>query len=98
MNVSFQEQNQELQLLVVTGNGPSLLGCDWLNKIRLNWAELYHTQQSALTLQDILDRHQTVFSSELEMVRGVTAKPHVDSQAKPKFYRPQSVPYAMREK
>ena len=60
-----------------TGDGPSLLGCDWLSKIRLNWAEVYHTQQSA---QDILDRHQTVFSSELEMVigTGITAKLHVD--------------------
>ena len=32
------------------------------------------------------------------MVRGVTAKLYVDPQARPKFYRPQSVPYAMREK
>ena len=98
VNVSFQEQNQELQLLVVAGDGPSLLGRDWLSKIRLNWAELYHTQQSALTLQDILGKHQTVFSSELGMVRETTAKLHVDPQARPKFYRPRSVPYAMREK
>ena len=83
---------------VVAGDGPSLLGRDWLSKIRLNWAELYHTQQSALTLQDILDKHQTVFSSELGMVREATAKLHVDPQARPKFYRPRSVPYAMREK
>ena len=90
MNVSFREQSQELQLhLVVTGDGPSLLGCDWLSKICLKWAELYHTQQLTLTLQDIL---QTVFSSELGMVRGVSAKLHVDPQARPKFYRPRSVP------
>ena len=49
VNVSFQEHNPELQLLEVTGDGPSLLGHDWLSKIRLNWAELYHTQQSTLT-------------------------------------------------
>ena len=35
LNVSFQEQNQELQLLVVAGDGPSLLGRS-LSKIRLN--------------------------------------------------------------
>ena len=28
VNVSFQQQTQELQLLVVTGDGPSLLGRD----------------------------------------------------------------------
>ena len=96
--VSFQEQNHNLQLLVVAGDGPSLFGRDWLSKIRLNWAELYHTQQPTLTLQDILDKHQTVFSSTLGMVRGVTAKLHVDPQARPKFYRPRSVPHAMKVK
>jgi len=67
---------------------------DWLSKIRLNWAELYHTQQPALTLQDILDKYQTVFSSTLGMVRGVIAKLDVDPQVK--FYRPRSVPHAMK--
>jgi len=89
--VSFQEQNHNLQLLVVAGDGPR----DWLSKIRLNWAELHHT---TLTLQDILDKHQTVFSSTLGMVRGVTAKVHVDPQARPKFHRPRSVPHAMKVK
>ncbi|XP_065915317.1 uncharacterized protein [Dysidea avara] len=78
VDVSFQEQNHNLQLLVVAGDGPSLLGRDWLSKIRLNWAELYHTQQPTITLQDLLDKHKTVFSSTLGMVRGVTAKLHVD--------------------
>jgi len=31
--VSFQEQNHSLQLLIVAGDGPSLLGHDWLSKI-----------------------------------------------------------------
>ena len=96
--VSFQEQNHNLQLLVVAGDGPSLLGHDWLSKIRLNWAELYHAQQPILTLQGILDKHQTVFSSTLGMVKGVTAKLHIDPQARPKFYRPRSVPHAIKVK
>ena len=31
-------------------------------------------------------------------MRDITAKLHVDLQARPKFYRPRSIPYAMREK
>jgi len=65
--VSIQEQNHNLQLLVVAGGDPGLLGRDWLSKIR---AELYHTQQPTLTLQGILEKNQTVFSSALEVVRG----------------------------
>ena len=98
VNVSFQEQHKQLQLLVVGGNGPSLLGRDWLSQIRLNWEELHHIHQPKLTLAAVLDKHSKVFSEELGMVRDVTAKLHVDPQAQPRFYKPRSVPYAMKEK
>ena len=88
VTVSFQEQFQQLQLLVVGGNGPSLLGRDRLSKIRLNWTELHHVHQSNLTLKALLDNHKPVFSTGLGMVRGTTAKLHVDPQIRPKFYRP----------
>ena len=85
VNVSFQEQHKQLRLLVVGGDGPSLLGHDWLSKIKLNWKELHHIDQTKLTLEDVLDKHSQVFREELGMVRGVTAKLHIDPQARPKF-------------
>ena len=67
VNVSFQEQHKQLQLLVVGGSGPSLLGRDWLSQIRLNWEELHHIDQPKLTLATILDKHSKVCSKELRM-------------------------------
>ena len=78
VNVSFQKQ---LQLLVVGGTGPSLLGHDWLSQIRLNLEELHHIDQSKLILATILDKHSKVSREELGMVRDVTAKFHIDPQA-----------------
>ena len=98
VDISFQDQHKKLQLFVVGEKGPSLLGCDWLSHIRLNWEELHHIVQPKLTLAAVLDKHSKVFSEKLGVVRGVTAKFHIDPQARPKFYRPRSVPYAMREK
>ena len=49
VDVSFQEQHKKLQLLVVGGKSPSLLGRDWLSHIRLNWEELHHIVQPKLT-------------------------------------------------
>lgn len=69
-----------------------------MTQIRLNWEELHHIHQPNLTLAAVLDKHSKVFSEELGMVRGVSAKLHVDPQAQPRFYRPRSVPYAMKEK
>ena len=57
------------------GKGPS--------HIRLNWEELHHINQSKLTLANVLDKHSKVFSEKLGMIRGVTAKFHIDPQAQP---------------
>ena len=42
--------------------------------------------------------HSSNFLSSGISVRETTAKLHVDPQARPKIYRPRSVPYTMREK
>jgi hypothetical protein len=89
---------EHLPLVVVAGNGPSLLGRDWLERIRLDWEELHRLRSSSPTLQDVLDSHTDVFRDELGTVKGMTATIHVDAESRPKFYRPRSVPYAMRGK
>ena len=42
MAVEYDDQKMRLSLLVVTGNGPSLLGRDWLKQLKLNWGELFN--------------------------------------------------------
>lgn len=32
--------SEKMTLMVVAGDGPSLLGRDWLKKIQLNWREI----------------------------------------------------------
>ena len=59
--LTYKEQSKCLPLLVVGGNGPSLLGRNWLAELKLEWQELYVLDN----LQTILNRHKTVFSSEL---------------------------------
>ena len=46
----------------------------------------------------VLDRHEEVFKEELGMLRGATAKIHLNPEAQPKFYRARSVPYALKSK
>ena len=95
VKVQLDDQVDELPLVVVSGKGPSLLGRDWLLKLRLDWNRL-HQVQSSSKLQSILDRHPEVFRDELGLANDVTAKIHVDDQAQPRFYRPRTVPYALR--
>ncbi len=37
VHVCYQDQERQLPLVVVSGNGPSLSGRNWLEEIRLDW-------------------------------------------------------------
>ena len=50
------------------------------------------------TLESLLGKHTNLFGNKLGMIKGVTAKIHVGSGAKPCFYRPCSVPYSLRSR
>ena len=69
----YQAETAELELLVVAGTGPSLLGRDWLRTIRLDWESLnriWTVNAKALT-------HQTnILKFELELVEARPSRIH----------------------
>ena len=93
VKVQHWEQEEQLCLVVVAGEGPSLLSRDWLSKLKLDWKTIFSTQVQD-TLQDVLAKHKAVFGPELGCVQGITAKLHVDPQAS-RFCRAHNVPYAL---
>ena len=42
VDVAYENQNKQLPIIVIEGEGPTLLGKNWLTKIRLNWNKLVH--------------------------------------------------------
>lgn len=97
VDISYQSQQANGTLLVIEGDGPSLLGRDWLQLFRLNWSEILQLQQGP-SFQALLRQHQSVFQEGLGTMKGVTAKLYVDRDAKPRFHKARSVPFAMRQK
>ncbi|XP_041961667.1 uncharacterized protein K02A2.6-like [Alosa sapidissima] len=107
VRVKYKKQSCTLPLVVVEGNGPSLLGRSWLEKIKINWkkikdsrkaCDLQHMKTETKTLQQVLSEHENVFKEELGTLKGTKATIHVKANAVPRFFRPRSVPYAMRAK
>ena len=97
VEVNYGTQTVKLPLIVVSGDGPSLFGRDWMTKIQLNWKEIYTVTMEA-KLNDLLDRHSTLFQPGLGTLKDYKAKIYVDPQAKPKFCKARQVPYSMKSK
>ena len=95
----YGSQRETLSLLVVAGNGPSLLGRDWLLRIRLDWQSLHRLQAaSPIHLRAVLDSHSAAFKDELGRMTNVKAKIFLNPEAQPRFCKPRSVPFALRAK
>lgn len=97
VHVKANQQEVELPVLVIQGKGPSLIGRDWLAKLRLNWREVYHLKAPD-KLDELLDKHSSLFKEELGTLRGTKVRLHVKEGAKPKFCKARNVPYVMKEK
>ena len=72
LRVVYEGQKQDLVLIVVEGNGPSLFGRNWIKFIRPDWNQIA-TVHSTDRLQSILDKHDTVFKNELGRIQSHTA-------------------------
>ena len=64
LSVTYDQQEKVLPLIVVDGDGPPLLGRNWLKQLKLNWISIFLLSKIE-TLSGVLKRHKTVFSEGL---------------------------------
>lgn len=99
-----QQVYHGLKLLIVQGAGPSLLGRDWLRVVKLDWRNIAKvsrvSQSSSLEshVAALRDRYREVFSESLGTITPFRAKLSVTDGARPKFFKPRPVPFALRER
>ena len=98
VRVCYQkQQQQQLTLVIAKGAGPTLLGRDWMRAFRLDWNSIKTVSCNQIAqLNELLDNYKDVFTDELGLIKPFQAKLLVDATARPKFYRPRSVPFALR--
>ena len=71
VEVRYGEQVAKVPLIVVAGQGPSLFGRNWLEKIKLDWATIGKVERSPL--DGLLDEFEELFRPELGIIKGVQA-------------------------
>ncbi|CAC5395318.1 unnamed protein product [Mytilus coruscus] len=80
---------------------PNLLGRDWLNKLRLDWKDIFSvvgTDNQPSDLNVIMEANKEVFKDELGTVKGMKAKIYVGESAIPKYFKAHPLPYALKDK
>ena len=98
VNAEYHGQTARAELVIVDGDGPTLLGRDWLRHFRLDWVKLHKiNSQHSSKLEELLSKHANHFEPGLGKIVETTAKLYLKKEARPKFCRARLVPYALRE-
>ena len=98
VTVQVNGQTAKLQLYVVKGNFPSLLGRSWLKKLILDWPAIRMLCRGDSSLSAILSKHTEVFKEELGSMKGITVKVNIKPESTSKFCKARPVPYAIKPK
>ena len=96
VEVKYNSQVNRLPVLVLKGNGPNLIGRNWLENICLNWKSIKRLAKP--NLEEVLNKYDDLFTDELGKLNGVTAKIYVDPSTKPIFCKARSVPHMIKPK
>ena len=87
VEVQYKQQRESLKLTIVSGKGPSLLGRDWLQHLKLDWGEIKalasHTEGS---LDYLIEKYNTLFTEGLGTIKTFQARLQVDPVGPPKFF------------
>ena len=86
VEVIYNNQSVKLPIVVVSGEGPSLFGRDWMMKIKLNWKEIYTVAKDD-KLAELLKAHSTLFEPGLGTLNDYKAKIYVDPNVKQNFVK-----------
>ena len=99
VHVRYGEQHAALVLIVVAGEGPSLLGRNWLKylKLQVDGSTVHAVAaQKTTDLTDLIHQHKMLFSGELGKIEPFRATLHIRADARPKFFKPRPVPFAIK--
>ena len=101
VHVQYQTQQVNLPIVVTKRKGLALMGRDWLSKLKLDWHQISNIQQAnppKPKLEDIVQQFSKLFDGKLGTIKGFTAELKVKENAPPQYFKPRTVPFALRDK
>lgn len=104
VTVTYGQKNNLLTLCVIKGDGPSLLGRDWLYQLKVDIQGLWkttvtypHSTDSTTQKDLLLGKYDKVFKEEPGEINTFEATLHLKDNAIPKFFKARAVPFALKE-
>ena len=95
----YKSKLQPVNIHVVAGDGPNLLGSDLIKAFQvLLPTPSVHKVQTSDMIKELVDKHGDLFKGNLGKFKGPPVTLYINEQVPPKFFKPCTVPFALKEK
>ena len=99
VQVSYGNQHACLPVIVTAGDGPALMGRNWLSVFRLDWKQIKQISlEPCDQVEKLVSKYASLFNGDLGTIKGVTAHLKLKENAILQFFKPRPVPFALKEK
>ena len=99
VQVSYVDQQACLPVIVTTGDGPALMGRNWLSVLRLHWKQIKQISlEPCDQVEKLVSKYASLFDGDLGTIKGMTAHLKLNENATLQFFKPRLVPFALTEK
>ena len=95
VEAQVEDKKKTLPLYIVKGEGPTLLGRNWLSELQLNWQSVYQLRNLETK---VFEEFQDVFDDSQGSILSYKGKIAIDSKAATKYFKPRPLPFSMKEK
>ena len=95
----YGDQQACLPVIVTAGDGPVLMGQNWLSVLRLDWKQIKQISlEPSDKVEDLVSKYASLFDGGLGTIKGMTAHLKLKENPTPQFFKPRSVPFALKGK
>lgn len=94
----YAGKSHKINVYVIDDGGPPLLGRDFISLFKLGMAPMYYCESLSNVADQLQEKYSNVFSEELGTFNKYKVKLNLKKDAKPVFFKPRPVAFALRDK
>ena len=96
VTVMYNNQKSTLPLVIVKGEKPALFGRNWLEKIKLNWGEIFAVEKPN-PVDRLIKKYAKLFEGGHGKINNFKATVALQPDTKPIYRKARPVPYALKQ-
>ena len=98
VNIKYNNKSELLEIFVINGGGPPILGRNWMKIFKVKFEGLNLIKGVDKNVEQIVSKYPEVFDDQIGRFKNHKVSLKLKENTTPKFFRPRRLPFAIKDK